>query len=223
MPKYVLGDNDRTTIDALKQVQERLNGKNGDEWKDALGRFMRKENPWAEPRQLLKLLYQTAMLYGIPSGSGQKFIVADHFKVDLSPEAPVMIRSLNTCFKQNASGEVETGIRHIRGYNHELLYAVRGTPLYKHLEKNLSGRLRLTHVWRLLEQQGRAQSGGPLRVNQNCGLHFASNIIPLVVGESSHWLLELWNPPGMSCWDIHLLPPSYSERFRAGSHVITSS
>ena len=168
MPEGMLGMLPLSDLRGPRDTLEtNLAGKDGQEWLDALNRFLRKENPWEKPK-LLRLLGSTTVPDRVTA-----FIARDHFKVAKGKEDKVKISfigdNFTTYFLSGNSKAEAPAVAHELAH-HELTKRSLDVPIVTELGGEAPAESTLADIWTKMEAQGGGEDGDLLTKN------YAANI-----------------------------------------------
>ena len=210
----------------LGKIASRLTGPDAKEWEAAAEKFIRREDPWEDVRELLKL--ESTIRIGstdwlLPRSDLPKFSPAEYFCVGKPAGTNQRrFRSVDERIAELFGAEERFGPHRLAKWS--LLFATRGSPLYRELGlKSLAPTLGFGQIWCLL--------GGwdhPLVLAENDDVSeklfgLRENLIPVRDKDNTGWTISLWSVPGKSdSWDVGLHPRTYSrDRYRRRSLVFT--
>ena len=195
-----------------KQLLTNLQGDNGQEWLDALNRFLRKENPWEKPK-LLRLLGSTTVPARVTA-----FIARDHFKVTKGKEDKVKISfigdNFTTYFLSGNSKAEAPAVAHELAH-HELTKRSLDVPIVTELGGEAPAESTLADIWTKMEAQGGGEDGDLLTKN------YAANIFYVRGAAGELRVVRVrWNVDG---WHVYANPVSNPNEWHEGSRVFASN
>ncbi len=206
----------------LGKLAVRLTGPDRGEWERATEKMLRRENPWDEPRKLLK--FEEVMSVN----SRAVFDPSHNLVMDTSSSARVKIRSTPENFYDLFGVELQVPKVVLRKYS--LTFASRGTPMRKEMDAleevgkigRPQGRVFLSHIFDLLILD---KDICPLARNDQDSGGYRENLFPVQDKTGKKWTLVLWSLPGepSNLWDIGLDSPKKSDTHRRGSFLFLAS
>ena len=199
MAKNMLG---RLFTGLLLDLIEKLSGEQGEEWYEALKKFLRKENPWVVT-SLLKDA-GTVTIPAIPM-----FDVAAHFREMTEGElkaAEMPVGFMNDEAKRIVKGMVEVGVAEATLRRHMLLENSADIPIVVELG-DAQNIMSITTSW--------GQMYEAMKVSDH--RDFTSYIPD---ADNTIWVVRFRWQPGYGYWDVYAFPVTRREWY-AGDRVVS--
>lgn len=194
----------------LLDLIEKLSGEQGEEWHEALRKFLRKENPWAEVEKVVVALLKLVKTVELPAIGA--FKPEDHIKVTPERErktAKLVIGYVSDNAKACMKGRLEPEEAEATIRVHELCQASVDGPILAELGENI--KTGLNRMFQMMEKQGRGQEGDLL--TNGC-----ANIFYI---EGTDWAAYCFWLSGDDCWRVYATPVALPHTWDAGRRVFS--
>ncbi|MFH1909698.1 MAG: hypothetical protein ABIJ72_00690 [bacterium] len=194
----------------LLDLIEKLSGEQGGEWHEALRKFLRKENPWAEVEKVAVVLLKLVKTVELPAIGA--FKPEDHFKVTPERErktAKLVIGYVSDNVKALIKERLEPEEAQATIRVHELCQPSVDGPILAELGENI--KTGLNRMFQMMEKQGRGQEGD-LLVNGRANIFYV---------EGTVWAAYCYWSSGYDYWLVSAYPVTYPSTWNAGHQVFS--
>jgi len=211
MSKNMLGEVLRQVGGPLGDLWQKLAGEDGQEWLEALKRFLRKEESWPQVvKQVLLKLVTTVILPAIAT-----FRALDHFKVGEVEGVKVGFVSDN--FKRvflTGDGKVERKVAKATLRVHQLLKGLVDSSIIAELGGEEVAETTLAQMWKMMKRQGRGQKGKLLTNSY-------ANIFYIRDTDGVLWAVDCGWDSSCAAWGVGAGPVRDPGAWADGSQVVS--
>lgn len=189
---------ERLWRDNMLAVERKLGGEAG------VKRFLDGELAIAEAQSLLEPVGT------VPMAGVSRFVAADHFRVDIAPEAAVKIAYLGDNFQAVFLGQVEENVERATLRIHRLAQDTLDAPILVALGTKAA--TSLTQIWELLTRQPSGESGS-LLTNGFANIFYVRNAAGVLWAVGAGW--------GGGGWGVDARSVGGPRRWGAGGQVFS--
>ncbi len=202
----------------LLDLIEKLSGEQGEEWYEALRKFLRKENPWIETQKTVMALLRQVKTVELPAIG--TFKPANHFKITPERErktAEVPVGWMNDDAKCLVKGLIEPETPEATLTIYRLLEASKDDPIIAQLRGDHEVQAILT-TWSQMYEMMKAQAHGEegnLLVNGHANIYYIPQADGTIWAVCCSWRAHY------RCWYVLACPVTCTNAWHAGDQVIS--